>query len=147
MAKSGRGGRGKGAITLVRKEEVVEGGHHGGAWKVAYADFVTAMMAFFLLMWLLNATTEDQRRGIADCFSPIAALGKSVSGTGLPFGGKTPFSVGSLTSDRGAAQVVQGRAEFIPDVEEDDSDTPAKPRQYARTGPATEQTGAAALQM
>ncbi len=46
------------AIIVIRREEVVEGGHHGGAWKVAYADFVTAMMAFFLLMWLLNATTQ-----------------------------------------------------------------------------------------
>lgn len=46
------------------------GGHHGGAWKVAYADFVTAMMAFFLLMWLLGATTERQRKSIADYFSP-----------------------------------------------------------------------------
>lgn len=55
---------------IIRREEVVEGGHHGGAWKVAYADFVTAMMAFFLLMWLLNATTEEQRRGLADYFSP-----------------------------------------------------------------------------
>lgn len=43
-------------------------GHHGGAWKIAYADFVTAMMAFFLLMWLLASTTEDQRRGISDYF-------------------------------------------------------------------------------
>lgn len=46
------------------------GGHHGGAWKVAYADFVTAMMAFFLLMWLLGATEEDQRKGLADYFAP-----------------------------------------------------------------------------
>jgi chemotaxis protein MotB len=46
------------------------GGHHGGAWKVAYADFVTAMMAFFLLMWLLGATTEKQRKSIADYFTP-----------------------------------------------------------------------------
>jgi len=59
-------------------------GHHGGAWKVAYADFVTAMMAFFLLMWLLNATTENQRKGLADYFdpsvpiSPISAGGSSV---------------------------------------------------------------------
>jgi len=45
------------------------GGHHGGAWKVAYADFVTAMMAFFLMMWLLGATNEEQRRGIADYFT------------------------------------------------------------------------------
>ena len=46
------------------------GGHHGGAWKVAYADFVTAMMAFFLLLWILGATTEKQRKGIADYFAP-----------------------------------------------------------------------------
>jgi chemotaxis protein MotB len=46
------------------------GGHHGGAWKVAYADFVTAMMAFFLLLWLLGATNEKQRKGIADYFAP-----------------------------------------------------------------------------
>jgi len=46
------------------------GGHHGGAWKVAYADFVTAMMAFFLLMWLLGATTEKQRKALADYFAP-----------------------------------------------------------------------------
>lgn len=47
-------------------------GHHGGAWKIAYADFVTAMMAFFLLMWLLNATTEERRKGIAEFFNPMA---------------------------------------------------------------------------
>ena len=53
-------------------KKIIEGehGHHGGAWKVAYADFVTAMMAFFLLMWLLGATTEKQRKSIADYFSP-----------------------------------------------------------------------------
>ena len=47
-------------------------GHHGGAWKIAYADFMTAMMAFFLVMWLLNATTDEQRRGIAQFFNPMA---------------------------------------------------------------------------
>ncbi|GBQ95939.1 membrane protein [Gluconacetobacter liquefaciens] len=49
-----------------------EPGHHGGAWKIAYADFMTAMMAFFLVMWLLNATTDEQRRGIAQFFNPMA---------------------------------------------------------------------------
>ena len=44
--------------------------HHGGAWKVAYADFVTAMMAFFLMLWLLGATNEAQRKGLADHFTP-----------------------------------------------------------------------------
>ncbi len=68
-------------IIIRRKKVVAGGGHHGGAWKVAYADFVTAMMAFFLLMWLLNATTEEQRKGIADYFSPNIPLA-AVSGGG-----------------------------------------------------------------
>jgi chemotaxis protein MotB len=59
-------------------------GHHGGAWKIAYADFVTAMMAFFLLMWLLGSTTEGDKKGIADYFaSPLKiALLSSGSGAG-----------------------------------------------------------------
>ena len=55
---------------IVKKITIVAAGHHGGAWKVAYADFVTAMMAFFLLLWLLGATTEKQRKGLADYFTP-----------------------------------------------------------------------------
>ncbi|MBW8910764.1 MAG: OmpA family protein [Sphingomonas sp.] len=57
---------------IIIKKIIAEGhgGHHGGAWKVAYADFVTAMMAFFLLMWILGATNEKQRKGIADYFTP-----------------------------------------------------------------------------
>jgi len=68
-------------IIIKRPKVVAGGGHHGGAWKVAYADFVTAMMAFFLLMWLLNATTEDQRRGLADYFNPSIPIA-AVSGGG-----------------------------------------------------------------
>jgi len=49
------------APIIVKRKKIIAGGHHGGAWKVAYADFVTAMMAFFLLMWLLGATNEKQR--------------------------------------------------------------------------------------
>jgi chemotaxis protein MotB len=60
--------------------------HHGGAWKVAYADFVTAMMSFFLLLWLLNVTTDIQKRGIADYFDPTIAS-KSQSGAGGVLGG------------------------------------------------------------
>ena len=55
---------------IVKKVIVQAAGHHGGAWKVAYADFVTAMMAFFLLLWLLGATDENQRKGLADYFTP-----------------------------------------------------------------------------
>ena len=55
---------------IVRKRKAGGHGAHGGAWKVAYADFVTAMMAFFLLLWLLNASSREQLRGISDYFSP-----------------------------------------------------------------------------
>ncbi|WP_233349093.1 flagellar motor protein MotB [Hyphomonas sp. CACIAM 19H1] len=68
--------------TIIKRKKVYKAdGHHGGAWKVAYADFVTAMMAFFLLMWLLNATTEEQRKGIADYFSPTIPISR-ISGGG-----------------------------------------------------------------
>jgi chemotaxis protein MotB len=64
------------------------GGHHGGAWKVAYADFVTAMMAFFLLLWLLGATNENQRKGIADYFSPtLVKMREQSAGSNGMFGG------------------------------------------------------------
>src|ERR1700728_4538878 len=70
--------------------------HHGGAWKVAYADFVTAMMSFFLLLWLLNVTTDVQKRGIADYFEPTITS-KSNSGAGGVLGGLTVGSPGSET--------------------------------------------------
>ena len=74
-------GRNGGTTIVLKKVEDGGHGHHGGAWKVAYADFVTAMMAFFLLMWLLNATTQEQRQGIADYFAPTNVLGRSQSGS------------------------------------------------------------------
>ncbi len=78
---SAEGTSGLAPIIIKKKKKVVGGGHHGGAWKVAYADFVTAMMAFFLLMWLLNATTEEQRKGIADYFNPTIPISR-ISGGG-----------------------------------------------------------------
>ena len=65
-------------------KRVKKGGHgaHGGAWKIAYADFVTAMMAFFLLMWLLGSTTEGDRKGIADYFSSPLKIALLSSGSG-----------------------------------------------------------------
>jgi chemotaxis protein MotB len=124
MARGGKDG-----TTIVLKK-VEEGGHahHGGAWKVAYADFVTAMMAFFLLMWLLNATTEEQRQGLADYFAPANAFGRSQSGSGAPFGGNTPHQTAQMSQDAGAITVQRGPLPVLPDVEiEDDSTTPARP--------------------
>lgn len=66
-------------IIVKKVIEEAHGGHHGGAWKVAYADFVTAMMAFFLLMWLLGATTEKQRKALADYFTPTLVQTKQDS--------------------------------------------------------------------
>ena len=128
-----RGGRRKSdakSEILIRKEEVVGGGHHGGSWKVAYADFVTAMMAFFLLMWLINATTEEQRRGLADYFSPNAVLSHGSSGVGQPFAGRTAFSSGGLVSELGSVQVTQGQRPVIETMEDDQSDALAQPRPY-----------------
>jgi chemotaxis protein MotB len=73
--------------------EAPHAGHHGGAWKVAYADFVTAMMAFFLLMWLLGATTEKQRKALADYFAPTIVQTKMESaGSNGMFGGDSIVS-------------------------------------------------------
>ncbi len=81
------------APIIIKKKKIVKGdGHHGGAWKVAYADFVTAMMAFFLLMWLLNATTEQQRKGLADYFSPTIPINRISGGGDGEFGGTSVFS-------------------------------------------------------
>ena len=129
-----KGGNEKRSI-IIRREEVVEGGHHGGAWKVAYADFVTAMMAFFLLMWLLNATTSEQRRGLADYFSPTNEMSRSYSGYGAIFGGHTPNDDGTLASDRGAIQAMNDEVKPSFDVEEDDSDTPASAASIATGQP------------
>lgn len=78
-------------VIIIKK--VVKGGHghHGSAWKVSHADFVTAMMAFFLLMWVLNATTEDQKKGISDYFSPVS-ISTSTGGAGGLLGGRTVSS-------------------------------------------------------
>ncbi|SLN44466.1 flagellar motor protein MotB [Oceanibacterium hippocampi] len=88
-------------------KKIKKGGHaaHGGAWKVAYADFVTAMMAFFLLLWLLNVTTDEQKMGIADYFAPAAAS-KSSSGAGGILGGRTMSPEGARISDGGVPSVV-----------------------------------------
>ncbi|WP_062762251.1 flagellar motor protein MotB [Falsirhodobacter sp. alg1] len=97
---------------ILKKKKVVKGGHHGGAWKVAYADFVTAMMAFFLLMWLLNATTEKQRKGLADFFNPTIPVNRVSGGGSGMFGGDSVFSEDQLVqSGAGASNVAPTEAQ------------------------------------
>ncbi|MFV0245360.1 MAG: flagellar motor protein MotB [Qingshengfaniella sp.] len=86
-------------IIIKRRKSGGGDGHHGGAWKVAYADFVTAMMAFFLLMWLLNATTEKQRKGLADYFSPSIPISGISSGGDNTFWGDSSVSETELIRD------------------------------------------------
>jgi chemotaxis protein MotB len=86
-------------IVIKRVRRATKEGHHGGAWKVAYADFVTAMMAFFLLLWLISTTTDEQRRGIADFFAPTVPVPSSHSGGDGPFAGSTMYSEDAFTQD------------------------------------------------
>ena len=71
---------------IIKKIKKAGHAHHGGAWKIAYADFVTAMMAFFLLMWLISMTTPEQKQGLADYFAP-SNVSRSTSGAGGIMGG------------------------------------------------------------
>lgn len=84
---------------IVRRKKVVAGGHHGGAWKVAYADFVTAMMAFFLLMWLLSVTDDQTKLALADYFSPTIPIHSSRGGGDGPFFGSSVFTQDVLARD------------------------------------------------
>ncbi|MEM6781284.1 MAG: flagellar motor protein MotB [Pseudomonadota bacterium] len=90
------------------------GGHHGGAWKVAYADFVTAMMAFFLLLWLLNVTTSEQKAGIADYFDPNPKITDGKSGAGGLLGGLTASPEGAMTSDTAPVVPMQSQNQVNP---------------------------------
>ncbi|TVQ57465.1 MAG: chemotaxis protein MotB [Rhodobacteraceae bacterium] len=96
---------------IKRKKKVAGDGHHGGAWKVAYADFVTAMMAFFLMMWLLSSTNDQQKKGLADYFDSRIPISRASGG------GSSAFKGDSLTAARNMAEsgggfspTMQGRA-------------------------------------
>ncbi|MGE0754613.1 MAG: flagellar motor protein MotB [Alphaproteobacteria bacterium] len=94
---------------IVKKIKKVAGGHHGGAWKVAYADFVTAMMAFFLLLWLLASTSPQQKAGIAEHFTPTIGL-KDSKGIGFQ-GGLKSGPKGQSKQDLTAPGLVAGQVQ------------------------------------
>jgi chemotaxis protein MotB len=98
-------------ILIKKVKKVIAGGHHGGAWKVAYADFVTAMMAFFLLMWLINTTDPEQKRGIAEYFAP-ASVSETTSGSGGLLGGTALGQDGAKSA--GSMSVLQQMAPEAP---------------------------------
>ena len=100
-------------------KKIKKGGHdahHGGAWKVAYADFVTAMMAFFLLMWLINTTSPEQKQGIADYFAP-ASVSATTSGSGSILAGTALGQDGA--SANGSRSILEKTApDAPPDAQE-----------------------------
>ena len=107
-----------GEATIVIKKVKKGGGdagHHGGAWKVAYADFVTAMMAFFLLMWLINTTSPEQKKGIADYFAP-ASVSETTSGAGGILNGTALGQDGSKQA--GTASVIEQTAPQAPHTDQ-----------------------------
>ncbi len=91
-----KGTNGEAPTIIIKRIKKIEGGHHGGAWKVAYADFVTAMMAFFLMLWLLSTTTKEQKEGLAEYFTLSQVSSATGGGDGM-LGGK------SLNSDKAVA--------------------------------------------
>ena len=117
-------------IIIVKRVKKVAGGHHGGAWKVAYADFVTAMMAFFMLLWLLSSPDKQRLKGLAEYFSPSsAASGKpgetveDVSGSQPGLAGqrqraksKKATPNGQPSADAKSAGASKGGSAAIPDA-------------------------------
>ena len=129
-------------IIVIKKVKKGGHGHHGGAWKVAYADFVTAMMAFFLLLWLLNATTDEQKQGIADYFTP-ASVSKNFSGSGGVMGGKTMSKEGVMARDRSAVNVTVSIPADSPVNEPEDQQEKSQDQQSeARLGDRNESQSA-----
>jgi chemotaxis protein MotB len=100
---------------IIKKVKKAAHGHHGGAWKIAYADFVTAMMAFFLLLWLISMTTPEQKEGLADYFAPNN-VAPSTSGAGGIMGGTALSTDGAKMA--GSSQEGQRDISTSPDSTE-----------------------------
>ena len=82
-------------IIIVRRNHDHDEGHHGGVWKIAFADFMTAMMCFFLVMWLINAANEQTKAAVASYFNPVKLIDRNSSKKGLGDLGENPNSAGS----------------------------------------------------
>ncbi len=115
---------GEGPVIIKKIKKGGHDAHHGGAWKVAYADFVTAMMAFFLLMWLINTTSPEQKRGIADYFAP-ASVSETTSGAGGILSGAALGDDGSKAA--GSRAVIEQLSPDSTDPTQGKSPTPGSP--------------------
>ena len=107
---------------IIKKVKKVAGGHHGGAWKVAYADFVTAMMAFFLLLWLLSSASKETLTGLSEYFTPTQGV-KDSQGIGFQ-GGTSPDTKGISKTVMSSPNIVTGHTPS--GVTSENPDTPSK---------------------
>lgn len=85
-------------IIIVRRHSDEDEGHHGGVWKIAFADFMTAMMCFFLVMWLINAANEQTKAAVASYFNPVKLIDRNSSKKGLEDLGDGPHSSGTTAN-------------------------------------------------
>ena len=101
-----------GSPIIIKKVKKGKHPHHGGAWKIAYADFVTAMMAFFLLLWLISMTTPEQKQGLADYFAPSVST-ESASGSGGMMGGTSPSEYGDKSAGGASETMGEGNQDAL----------------------------------
>ena len=92
-------------IIIVKRHGDHEEGHHGGVWKIAFADFMTAMMCFFLVMWLINASNEQTQAAVASYFNPVKLIDRNSSKKGLEDIGDGAHSAGATSADAVSEQV------------------------------------------
>lgn len=127
MADAKKNGKDDKKPIIKKVKKVSGGGHHGGAWKVAYADFVTAMMAFFLLLWLLSTSSKATLEGIAEFFTPTIGI-KNSQGIGFK-GGLAPTEKGTAKGTLTQPGVVVGRSPSGMVAENPDAMSPSDARQ------------------
>ena len=101
---------------IIKRVKKVAGGHHGGAWKVAYADFVTAMMAFFLLLWLLAQAPKEKLVGLADYFTPTVGINGKIGRQDK--GAQGDIDIGVKTKAAGAPAVIYGAPPTTGDIKQ-----------------------------
>ncbi len=95
-------------IIIVRRNHDHDEGHHGGVWKIAFADFMTAMMCFFLVMWLINAANEQTKAAVASYFNPVKLIDRNSSKKGLEDLGEGPNAAGMASENQGSPDARSG---------------------------------------
>ncbi|MGP1253545.1 MAG: flagellar motor protein MotB [Kiloniellales bacterium] len=141
QANAMAGGENQAPIIIKKVKKGGGHGHHGGAWKVAYADFVTAMMAFFLLLWLLASTSEEQKQGLADYFTPTFVTDSTTSGADGVLGGQTVTTEGSARDSRAPMGVIMTPSGTGAEQDEGDGDGTPSDAEAQADAPGEDGTG------